>query len=73
MTRTELSSGRPRRRVLAGERMVTPVKPLELGERGRGEELLPGRDRLAPDHWAVREPRMVPALRPQGRRYGLKP
>ena len=52
---TELSSARPRRRVLAGERMVTPVKPLELGEGGRGEKLLPGRDRLSRDHWAVRE------------------
>lgn len=45
----------PGRRVLAGERILTPVKPLELGVRGRGEKLLPGRDRLSRDHWAVRE------------------
>ena len=48
---TELASGRRGRRVVAGERMVTPVKPLNLG----GEKLLPGRDRLAPQHPAVRE------------------
>jgi hypothetical protein len=54
-TPVEFSSRRPGRRVLAGEFMVTPVKPLELGVRGHGEKLLPGRDRLARDHWAVRE------------------
>ncbi len=53
---TEISTDRrPRRRILAGEFMVTPVKPLSLGVDGRSVELLRGRDRLAPDYWAVIE------------------
>jgi hypothetical protein len=51
----ELSSGRKRRRVVAGEFMVTPVKPLELAVDGRWEVLRPGRSRLAPDHPVVRK------------------
>jgi hypothetical protein len=47
--------GRRRRNVLAGEGLVTPVRPLELREDGRDEVLEPGRARLALDHWAVKE------------------
>jgi hypothetical protein len=47
--------GRRRRNVLAGEGLVTPIRPLELREDGRDEVLEPGRARLAPDHWAVKE------------------
>ena len=39
-----------RRRVMAGEGMVTPTKPLILGN----ERLWPGRSRLSPDHELVR-------------------
>jgi hypothetical protein len=49
-----VSDGRRPRRVLAGEGMVTPVKPLVLNEGDGDERLYPGRDRLAPDHAAVR-------------------
>jgi hypothetical protein len=45
---------RRRRNVLAGEGLVTPLRPLELREDGRDEVLQPGRARLAPEHWAVR-------------------
>jgi hypothetical protein len=52
----ETSTGRRRRNVVAGECMVTPVKPLELKDPYTGlEQLLPGRNRLSPTHWAVRE------------------
>jgi hypothetical protein len=47
--------GRRRRNVVAGEGLVTPRKPLELREDGRDELLQPGRSRLSPDHWAVKE------------------
>ena len=49
----EISGGRRRRRVVAGEFMVTPTKPLELRVNGRWEVLRPGRDRFSPDHPAV--------------------
>jgi hypothetical protein len=55
MTPFELSGGLRLRRVIAGQGMVTFAKPPELGVRGHGEKLLPGRDRLAHNHWAVRE------------------
>jgi hypothetical protein len=47
--------GRRRRNVIAGEGLVTPLRPLELHEDGTDAVLQPGRDRLAPEHWAVRE------------------
>jgi hypothetical protein len=46
MTPFELSGGLRLRHVIAGQGMVTPGKPLELGVRGHGEKLLPGRDQL---------------------------
>lgn len=44
-----------RRRVIAGEGMMAPVKLVEFKEDGRYERLLPGRSRIAPDHWIVRQ------------------
>ncbi|MSO41613.1 MAG: hypothetical protein EXQ70_06935, partial [Solirubrobacterales bacterium] len=55
LTDSEISRGLRRGRVLSGERMVTPRKHLSLVVNGRTEELRPGRDRLRPDHWTVRE------------------
>ena len=49
------SGGRQRRNVIAGEFMVTPVKPLELDDGDGPETLHPGRTHLSPSHWAVRE------------------
>lgn len=53
----EVSTGwsRPRRRVMAGEGMVTPRRRLVLKENGRTEELIPGRDRFIRDYPLVRE------------------
>jgi hypothetical protein len=50
----ELSGGRGRRRVMQGEGMLTPAKPLEMVVGGRREVLRPGRDRFAPEFWACR-------------------
>jgi hypothetical protein len=46
----EMAAGPRRRRVIAGEGMVTPTKPLIFGH----ERLWPGRARLALDHELVR-------------------
>ena len=48
-TETATDPNRPRR-VIAGEGMVTPTKPLLFGN----ERLWPGRARLAPNHELVR-------------------
>jgi hypothetical protein len=50
-----VAGGGRRRRVIAGESMVTPVKPLVLNDGNGPEKLYPGRNRLSPTHWCVRE------------------
>ena len=52
MLETRPAPGRDssRRRVLAGEGMVTPREKLVLKENGRTEELIPGRHRFIRDH-----------------------
>lgn len=49
---TEISTdrGRPGRRVIAGEGMVTPRERLVLKENGKTEELIPGHVRFIRDH-----------------------
>ena len=42
------------RRAIAGEGMVTPRHGVEIDHEGRTERLIPGRDRLAPEHPIVR-------------------
>ena len=44
---TSFGRGRRRGQVSAGTGMVTPREPLVLKANGRGEELIPGRDRFS--------------------------
>ena len=54
-TPIEYSSGPRRRRVAAGEFLVTPVRTFQVN----GEQLRPGRDRLSPSHpWVEMRPEL---------------
>jgi hypothetical protein len=51
----ETFDGRRSRHILAGEGMLTPIRPLDVHQDGKTETYYPGSFRCSPDWWGVRD------------------